>query len=55
MSTVSIANSGTPAEGAQVFACGRIHGGERRMIVVQAAAPAPIPGPWDLHAVVAAL
>ncbi len=34
------------------FVVGRIARGGRKMIVMETAAPAPIPGPWDLRAVV---
>lgn len=34
------------------FVVGKIARGGRRVIVMETAAPAPFPGPWDLRAVV---
>jgi hypothetical protein len=34
------------------FVVGRIARGGRKVIVMETAAPAPIPGPWDLRAIV---
>ena len=33
------------------FVVGRLSKNDRRMVVLEPATPAPIPGPWDLRAV----
>jgi hypothetical protein len=40
--------------GTTLFVVGRIAKDGRRMLVLNPATPAPIPGPWDLRAVFAA-
>jgi hypothetical protein len=33
------------------FVVGRISKADRRLVVLEASTPSPIPGPWDLRAV----